>query len=48
MDPSAPEQQQQIERDRKHKAKNEAHINQKNVKAIHQVYEQLKKSVGDV
>ena len=29
-----PEQQEQMERERRHKAKNEVHINQKNIKDI--------------
>lgn len=45
IDPSQPDQQEQLERDRRHKAKNEAHINQKNVKQIHQHYETLQKHI---
>ena len=34
VDPTLPEQQEQMERERRHKAKNEVHINQKNIKDI--------------
>lgn len=40
IDPSAPEQQEQIERDKRHKAKNE-HINQAKVQAMHTHFDDL-------
>jgi len=48
IDAAAPDQQEQIEKDRKQRVKNEAHLNQKNVKVIHSVYEQLQKSIGEM
>lgn len=45
-DPSAPDRQEQAERDKRHKAKNEMHINQKNVKVIRQEYERLQEEIS--
>ena len=46
IDPSLPEQQELLERERKQKARNEAQINQKNVRLIHQLQEQIGKTLA--
>lgn len=46
IDSNVPEQQELLDRDRKHKAKNDAHINQINVKQIQSVYNELKESIA--
>lgn len=48
VDPTAAENQEALERDRRQKAKNEALVNQKHIKTIHSHYEDLQKSIAIV
>jgi hypothetical protein len=41
IDPQAAQNQEALERDRRQKAKNEAHVNQKLIKTINSQYEDL-------
>jgi hypothetical protein len=47
IDPSAPEQQEQIERDKRLKAKNEQ-LDQKKLTDIHKKYDELQESIQKV
>jgi hypothetical protein len=46
VDPSLPEQQEMMEKEKRQKMKNEMHINQKNVRLIHQMHDKIEETIG--